>query len=351
MPPTGEALDDDYVIGLLKKDAETNQKRYLANGLGSLLSKGPKGNAPKPNTRFLKNIIRETDNHNAALKAKEEEESKARLRELRGGKRRRDEDVNEGSSKRRRGEEKQGRWTNVLSGLGRGAERRQRRPGDEDERRGNEERSRHHDRSRREHGDEKNSYHRRHRRRERETSVPRSRSQSPMSRKENRRRSIRRSASPSRSPTKSEPNENPKYQNDDSDSDPLDDILGPKPPPKSLPRGRGAFKPSDMDTRFDPSYNPKTDVNLEPEEDRDDWDMALEALRDRAKWKAQGADRLRAAGFTDEEVSQWEKGGEKGVEDVRWRKKGEGREWDRGKIVDDDGQVDVKAEWGRLKGT
>jgi hypothetical protein len=29
----------------------------------------------------------------------------------------------------------------------------------------------------------------------------------------------------------------------------------------------------------------------------------------------------------------------------------EGREWDRGKVVDDEGDIDVKPEWGRLKGT
>ena len=105
-----------------------------------------------------------------------------------------------------------------------------------------------------------------------------------------------------------------------------------------------------MDDHFSASYDPSNDV--QPHSDlEDDWDQALEALRDRQRWKQQGADRLRAAGFTDEEVKKWEKGGEKTGEDVRWAKKGEGREWDRGKVVDEDGQVDVKAEWGRLKGT
>ena len=106
-----------------------------------------------------------------------------------------------------------------------------------------------------------------------------------------------------------------------------------------------------MDARFDPAYDPKTDVSLEPDGERDDWDMALEALRDRAKWKAQGADRLKAAGFTDQEVQRWESGGEKGVEDVRWRKKGESREWDRGKTMSKGGVVDTRPEWGRLKDT
>ena len=105
-----------------------------------------------------------------------------------------------------------------------------------------------------------------------------------------------------------------------------------------------------MDAHFSASYDPSNDV--QPRSDlEDDWDQALEALRDRQRWKQQGADRLRAAGFTDEEVKKWEKGGEKTEGDVRWAKKGEGREWDRGKVVDEDGQVDVRAEWGRLKGT
>lgn len=105
-----------------------------------------------------------------------------------------------------------------------------------------------------------------------------------------------------------------------------------------------------MDSHFSSTYDPATDVKYDSDLE-DDWDQALEALRDRQRWKQQGADRLRAAGFTDEEVKKWEKGGEKTEQDVKWAKKGEGREWDRGKVVDDDGLVDVKAEWGRLKGT
>ena len=84
----------------------------------------------------------------------------------------------------------------------------------------------------------------------------------------------------------------------------------------------------------------------------DDWGMALEALRDREKWKQQGADRLRAAGFSTEEISKWEKSDEKTEEDVVWKKKGEGREWDQGKVVDADGHIEHEPpEWGRLKGS
>jgi hypothetical protein len=107
---------------------------------------------------------------------------------------------------------------------------------------------------------------------------------------------------------------------------------------------------SGIDSRFAASYDPTTDVQLDPEEEND-WDQALEALRDRQKWQQQGADRLRAAGFTDAEITKWEKGGEKREEDVQWTKRGESREWDRGKVVDDEGAVNIDPGWGRLKGT
>lgn len=86
-----------------------------------------------------------------------------------------------------------------------------------------------------------------------------------------------------------------------------------------------------MDSRFASNYDPKSDLQLDKDDTRDDWDEALEALRDRAKWRQQGADRLREAGFTEDQVKKWEKGDEKTVDDVQWTKAGEKREWDRGK--------------------
>ncbi|TKA55304.1 hypothetical protein B0A55_12298 [Friedmanniomyces simplex] len=260
--PLGEALEDDYVISLLERDAKTHKPR---SSLGSLLSAGPRvrsKDAPKPNTRFLRNIIRETDSHNAALKAKEEEESRARLRDLRRddkvGKRKREDGSGERAGKREdgsgeragkrvKGGERDGRWASALGGLGKTGV-----SSGSSERRG---------------------------------------------------------------------------------------------------EAGNTYMPSTIDSRFASRYDPAADVVLdEAEEDRDDWDMALEALRDRAKWKTNQAERLKAAGFTDEEVGRWEKGGERGekdVEDVKWRKKGEGREWDRGKVVDEEGGVETKAEWAR----
>lgn len=137
----------------------------------------------------------------------------------------------------------------------------------------------------------------------------------------------------------------------DEDSDPLDDIIGPKPPPIQEVRrkGRGMVSTgSGIDARFSSNYDPTVDVQLDPNEE-DDWDQALEALRDRQKWKQQGADRLRAAGFTEDEVRKWEKGGEKNEEDVQWTKRGEAREWDRGKAFDDGGHVVLEPDFGRLK--
>lgn len=123
-------------------------------------------------------------------------------------------------------------------------------------------------------------------------------------------------------------------KDDDTDSDPLEDVIGPAPAPKVMPRGRGALKgAAGMDNRFSSDYDPKSDVRMD-EDTRDDWDDALEVLRDRAKMKQQGADRLREAGFTEDQVKKWEKGGEKTIDDVQWTKEGEKREWDRGKDVD-----------------
>jgi hypothetical protein len=144
----------------------------------------------------------------------------------------------------------------------------------------------------------------------------------------------------------------------DDDSDPLDDIIGPRPPPtpKIRSRGRGTISAaSGIDFHFSTGYDPTADVQLDPAEE-DDWDQALEALRDRQKWKQQGADRLRAAGFTEEEVEKWKNGGEKKETDVKWAKKGESREWDRGKVfnADSDDKLvpkEVDLEFGRLKGT
>ncbi|KAL8905038.1 MAG: hypothetical protein Q9171_006827 [Xanthocarpia ochracea] len=65
--PSSEALTDDYVAQLLAKDAKDRTIKYSSYGLQAILPKRPTTNAPKPNTRFLKNIIKETDSFEASM--------------------------------------------------------------------------------------------------------------------------------------------------------------------------------------------------------------------------------------------------------------------------------------------
>lgn len=137
-------------------------------------------------------------------------------------------------------------------------------------------------------------------------------------------------------------------------------------------RGRGAYKSraSNIDAHFAPDYDPADDLpsdddlvtSLNKSSRRpvaglmtadDDWDMALEAFRDRQRWKKKGEERLRAAGMNEETIDRWKKNAaftgatsnDETSENVRWAKQGEGREWDRGKVMDEDGHIDVRAEW------
>ncbi|KAF2757375.1 hypothetical protein EJ05DRAFT_476644 [Pseudovirgaria hyperparasitica] len=380
-----DELDDDTVANLLKEDAKT------AGASFGFLSSRPSSQAPKPNTRFLRNIIRETNTHNAALLAREAEESRARLKRLRKDPHprisgRKIEDVasrDHQSTKRRRHESpdvkdvrsdahrhgssshKRSRRDDREGNDGfRGRDSRRERNEPSDDRRGHRS-QRTHRRDRTDktasdrHRDEKyasSSHDHNKSRRRRSHSKERSRTRSPRRRKrhQSRSRSRTRSQSPSASHHPRISRKKGQLPTEpDSDSDPLEAIVGPMPvsEPTIKSKGRGAYKNSSaMDTHFSKSYDPSADVHINSDLE-DDWDMALEALRDRQRWHQQGAERLRSAGFTEDEIRKWEKGGEKTEDDVRWAKKGEGREWDRGKVVDDAGDINVKVEWGRLKGT
>ncbi|EMC98404.1 hypothetical protein BAUCODRAFT_32446 [Baudoinia panamericana UAMH 10762] len=354
--PLGEVLDDDYVINLLKQDAEGNKKRYVTSGLGSLLSNKPRDrDAPRPNTRFLHNIVKEADRHNAALKAREEEDARERLRQLKRqagrGKRAREADGHaEGVSKRSKGGEREGRWAAILGGLGKQSDRqvsKEERPHARQSRRSNAavrmpEAQEVGVRKRKRSDDELDRGLAVRSRPGLATEQKKSRPKAHSEQCDRRVDRTRRSDIPRIGAKESRRS----ISEDDRDSDPLDDVIGPRRASASRARGRGAASASSsaMDAHFDPSYDPKSDVSLDRDE-ADDWDMALEALRDRAKWRTQGADRLKAAGFTDDEAKRWEKGGERDAEDVRWRKKGEDREWDRGKVLDVDGDVRTEADW------
>ncbi|KAI4195912.1 MAG: hypothetical protein LQ350_006896 [Teloschistes chrysophthalmus] len=409
--PSSEALTDEYLARLLAKDAHDH--RFTSHGLQVGLPKRPISNAPKPNTRFLKNIIKETDNHNAALKAKEVADARVRLRgidrhEARSEKNGRDDFRPERSDPRSHKRRKLSGDGNIVH-KGEPAKQSRRdledkkldksrgNPYDDEDSTASDVRHVHRHRHHRQH------HHRRprtqssspdsdRRRRRRSRRRHRSRSISPEYHRDRRKKtSTRRHESRSRSPRRSHHHSNRRYHqsrpssrsrspspqrsrrsdlpngnhrpahststspssDSDSDSDPLASLVGPlPPPPKPLTRGRGAHTSitSNIDTHFNSTYDPSTDITPNIPAESDDWDNALEALRDRARWKASGAERLREAGFSDEAVRKWERGGEGKEEEVAWKGRGEGREWDRGKVVGPDG-VQTGAEWGRLKGT
>ncbi|KAI7279255.1 hypothetical protein KC319_g919 [Hortaea werneckii] len=340
--PLGEVLDDDFVASILARDAALS----ASQGYGQVPDSKPRRkDAPRPNTRFLRNLVRDADTHNSALKAKEEEEARRKERERK--RRWQDEKVADGREKRRREGDRPGRWASALGGLERQNSRQDSRREGRRERGGGDKDRRSPSHPHRADEDGRRRHEHKHR-------EDRRRSRSPHSHHRHHHRKSRQSRSPRRSPSPNHRSKQRRRHSPASDSDPLDDVIGPEPPSAVIPRGRGAAtNSSTIDSRFRPDYDPRTDIQNSPSPEpghkglRDDWDLALEALRDRAKWKAQGADRLKAAGFTDEEVDRWKEGGrEKDERDVRWRKSGEAREWDRGKTIEGE-HVEVKASWAR----
>ncbi|KAK4117586.1 hypothetical protein N656DRAFT_49459 [Canariomyces notabilis] len=403
-----EILTDDAVAEILAKEASQASAKYSSMGLEAFRSAKP-SNKAKPNTRFLGRIIKETTSHNAALLAKETAEAQARLDDLTGSEEKKRRKLNPSASDirrrqlgdissilqgRRRSSGAEGHsGSRVKKDSRRDAEELQkqdhRRKGGEDT---DDEGHRSHRKKRGDGTKDEPG-----RRRPRSHSPPRRdrryRDRSPLnstdedeqlhrSSKSRRKKSDRsnndligaessrrsrygrltadeaemgshtqpRRGDISKDPSASRPSRHDRsarIEEDDSssDSDPLEDLIGPLPPSSSssssrLPppvrtRGRGAIKSgaTALDSRFAADYDPASEL-LEPEDNNnnntDDWDEAVEAYRDRQKWKQQGADRLRAAGFTEEQIRKWEKsgsGGEKDIEDVRWSKAGEKREW------------------------
>lgn len=341
----------------------------------------------KPNTRFLRHIIKDTDTHNKALLAKEAAESKARLKDLEyaEGHKRRKSNPNSrdirtrqlgaiqaivGGKKRPREDEDHETPRPRTADDGKdGHESRGSKRGSDLFRRGGD--KRHHGRlSERDYDQidtafdrekEKKSRRRRHaasddddvddKDRRRKSRRDRSRSprwhrssRSPDERRRKHRHRSRdhfqtRHASPGAEPK-------PTSSRDREDSDPLEDFIGPPPPPKY--RGRGMIGgAAALDRRFSESYDPKLDVRMEDEGDT--WDDAVESFRDRQKMLLNQDQRMKDAGFTDEQIQRAKGSDEKKELDVVWSKAGEKREWDEGKGIvvesddddDDDGDGEI----------
>ena len=106
-------------------------------------------------------------------------------------------------------------------------------------------------------------------------------------------------------------------------------------------KGRGRMNGGTLDAKFAKDYDPRTDVNNSDESEEehdnyelDDWSMALRALKERQAYALSGAmtDRL-AETQLQSATTTWPT-----------YTKGE-REWDKGKVILDDGSVGIKV-WG-----
>lgn len=335
--PTSEELTDSYLAALLAREADDPTKSHRPG------TNRPK-DAPKPNLRFLRNIIRETDSHNAVLIERDRQLISRGLKSHGSSFRTSSHDEDSRPNKRQRSE-RPDKWSSALArqGLHRKDEDKAGvRARIDDERHHQSSRSHQRQRdqnygrlSRSRSPQEQRSSKHRHRSRDRHARRPRSSSPRPWSKERMRSaQSVRQDAQ-------------------ESDSDPLEALVGPRPPPKVKPRGRGTTAGSSgIDARFeDANYDPAKDIQHDPDDDND-WNMALSALQDRAKWRAIGADRLRAAGFGDADIAKWEKDSglasgtrSEDVENVVWKKRGEARDWDRGKVTQADGETTTKVPW------
>ena len=94
-----------------------------------------------------------------------------------------------------------------------------------------------------------------------------------------------------------------------------------------------------LDAKFSESYDPRADINdneSDPEENRyvlDDWGLALRALREQQSYALSGGamtDRLKSETQNQNQTISWPT-----------YSKGE-REWDKGKVLLDDGSVGIK---------
>lgn len=320
-------LTKDYLTALLKEDALAISKRVSANAFPS---KKRAVDAPRANTRFLTNLIRNTDSHNSALLAREAHEAKVKASRHREASKRPDRAV---YSVRGRHDGRDGQTdpvTNKRRRVEYETSRRSESLGDDDAL------SRHR-RSRTEHS----STHTRSSQRSRKRSRSRSRSRSPKRTHDSNSQRLR--------PDSSRYSQTLHHRDSHAQSESEDD-LGPQPA-SSRSRRQSSTRIREIDKHFRPDYDPSTDITLDPDDFvsdtrlkslENDWDQALEALRDRQKLVKHGKDRLLAAGFRQDEVDRFTGSramsslGSAGANDsshgVVWKEKGQAREWDLGKI-------------------
>jgi hypothetical protein len=395
---------DEYVSSLLTSQAKRQSTAYSTLGFRAFLKNaGKEGPVGKPNTRFLKNVVKNVDGFNAALARKEEKESREKLKELKrrdGGRmhgykeeekrssrsgeedwrirrrrersrspipRRRDESRDRGRRRRHRldysGDEES------KSRSGRSSDRRARADKSDDERPSpsHGEKRAHRDsdvgRKRRRHRETTEGRSRlrhSHRRSDRTTDERRSRHtvydddttdrhrrefhqnhrhqdrEGPPSDSSSSAKNQNNHQTDSRAKSNSPPLESPR-----SPFGPTEPIQGPE---YLLSKGRGRMNGGTLDAKFSSSYDPRKDV-VDLHDDSvadmvdgdDDWGLALRALRARETYVLS---RVMSERLTETQTQSQSTG---------WPtySKGE-REWDKGKVLLDDGSVGTKA-WGNIK--
>ena len=391
---------DEYVASLLTNRAQRQSAAYSTLGFRAFLKDAAKdGPVGKPNTRFLKNIVRDVDGYNAALARKEERESLEKLKDLR----RRDGDklsaYKEKSSRREeeewraRRERDRGRSRSPRRSRDRDSdERDRRRTSRRDDSREEERRERRHGESRRkrrsqreesEDDEDRSRQRRKHRERQRDSDDEgrrrhryrdhggqrhsnregdsndrRSDDTKERQRKDptrkSRHSSSKRDMSPRHGSHRSHRRHNSSHLSSEDDSkhksksdkrhppsESDSDSIGPESPVHGpdfrIAKGRGKMNGGTLDAKFSDAYDPRKDTpGEEPDSDHetDDWGVALRALRERQSFILSGAMTERLAETQKEtQPSGWPT-----------YSKGE-REWDKGKVVLDDGSVGVKV-WG-----
>lgn len=284
---------------------------------------------PKPNTQFLRNIIKVTDSHNKALLAKEAEESRARLKDLdRASDRHKSRDPSQSANVERQ-DKLRSRIQDKRDGRSRKSEdddrsHRLHRTGEDrilrDARRSRTDGARHRsdstkddsrrdsrrhrssksldtytdtdskeskrDSRRRRHSKDRRSRHQgqdQHARRYRSRSPTKHRSHEKSSKQ---RLQYERSRSPSR-PDNVGREDKPIPPPSDDGSSSGDESIGPAPP--QAIRGRGDIgESSGIDRRFSDSYDPKVDIEWPGETNAPgDWDATVAAYRSRKSRNAQ----------------------------------------------------------------
>ncbi|KAG4305028.1 hypothetical protein PORY_001703 [Pneumocystis oryctolagi] len=277
-------VSDEWVIELLKKEALAREQESATVGIQAFLSKKQKKIQPTRtlNKRFLTKMVRNMDAHNVALVQKEAREATQRLRKL-------GQHAGECESKRRSSVD--------------------------------------HSRFSHQHSQHKRSISFVKQQHTRESNKDPEKRLNKTSKEDCKINTINNKIQHNRT----KPNI--------SATPPQSPLIGP-PIPSTYPHDNNACSSGTLmlNSHFDPNYDPKLDVTISSDED--DWEIALKAIKDISEWKRQNLQRQIQGEFSTNVVS-------KITQEMKSPVYSKGlREWDRGKVILENGEIDVKAlDW------